>query len=62
MEACSLKTEPWRVYRPAIANSNQFDEEQDLNPHSSEKLDPDQHLSGKLIRIRIKVMRIRNPA
>ncbi len=41
---------PWRVYRPAVADSYHFDEEQDPDPHKSEKLytDPDPYLSEKL--------------
>ncbi len=60
----TLTTEPWRVYRPVVANSNHFEEELDPgpDPHKSEKLDPDQHLSKSWIRICIKVMQIRNLA
>ncbi len=45
MEACMLIMEPWRVHRPVV--DGLFDEEQDPNPdpHWSEKLDPDPHLS-----------------
>jgi hypothetical protein len=35
-----------------VADSRNFDEEQSLDPHESEKLDPD---------VRIEVLRIRNP-
>jgi hypothetical protein len=37
--------EPWRVYRPLIADSYRFHEEQDLalDQHLGEKLDPDPH-------------------
>jgi hypothetical protein len=48
------KIEPWRVYRPVVADSHPFDEEQD--PYT----DPDPHLSEKLDRICIIVLRIRN--
>jgi hypothetical protein len=44
-EALGLKMEPWQVYRPVVADSHRFDEEQDPDPdpHSSEKLDPILH-------------------
>jgi hypothetical protein len=44
-EAWRLKMEPWRIYRPLIADSHHSDEEQDaaLDQHLSEKLDPDLH-------------------
>jgi hypothetical protein len=48
-----------------VKDSHHFNEEQDPDPHKSEKLDPEPepHLSVKSwIRIHIKVMRIRNPA
>jgi hypothetical protein len=32
MEAWRLKMEPWRVYRPVVADSHNFDE-QDTDPH-----------------------------
>jgi hypothetical protein len=48
-----------------VASLYNFDEKQDPDPHENETLDPDSHLSEKSrsiwIRIRIKVMRIRNP-
>ncbi len=57
-----LKMQLWRAIeaqnrvvegcRPAVADSDHFDEE----------LDPDPHWSERWIQIRIKVMRIRNPA
>ncbi len=37
--------EPWRAYSPVFADSHHFDEEQDSDPHSGEKLDPNPHLS-----------------
>ena len=42
--------EPYRVYRPVVADSHHFDEEQDPDPdpHLSEKLDPHTHFSEKL--------------
>jgi hypothetical protein len=47
MEACRLKMELLRVYRPKVADSHHVDDEQDIDqdsdPHSSEKLDPDPH-------------------
>jgi hypothetical protein len=43
MEAWRLKMEPWRFYRPVVADSHYFEEELDLDPHWSEKLDPDPH-------------------
>jgi hypothetical protein len=45
MEAWRLKTEPWMIYRPAVADSHHFDDEQDPDPdpHLSERLDPDPH-------------------
>ncbi len=52
MEAWSRKMEPWRVYRPVVADSHNFDEEQDLDPdpHENEKLDldPDPRKSERL--------------
>jgi hypothetical protein len=43
-EAWRLKTEPWRVCRPVVQDSHDFDEEQDPDPdlHLREKpvLDP----------------------
>ncbi len=41
MKAWMLKMEPSRVCRPAVADSNHFDEEQDPDSHCSEKLDLD---------------------
>jgi hypothetical protein len=43
--------EPWRVYRPVVADSHHLDEEQDPDPHNKVR---------SWIRIRSKVMRIRN--
>jgi hypothetical protein len=50
MEACKLKMELWRVYRPVVADSHHSDEEQDPypDPHLTEQSDPDPHLSEKL--------------
>ncbi len=44
MEAWRLKVEPWRSYRPVVADSHHSEEELDPDPepHQSEKLDPDQ--------------------
>ncbi len=62
--------EHWRVdYRPVVADSHRFDEEQDLNPIKmtsririhiqSEESDTDPHQSERnRIRIQIRVMRI----
>ncbi len=36
------------VYRPVVAGSHHFDEEQDPDPHCNEKLDPDPNYSNKL--------------
>jgi hypothetical protein len=36
MEARMLKMEPWRVCRPVVAESYNFDEEQDPDSHQSE--------------------------
>jgi hypothetical protein len=41
MEVERLKMESLRVCRPVVADSHHFDEEQDPDPHLSEKLDPD---------------------
>jgi hypothetical protein len=60
-----LKMEAWRGYRPVVADSHHLDEEQDPDPYPIEvkswiwvriciKM-------KKWTRIRIKVMRIRNP-
>ncbi len=43
MEALRLKMVPWSVYRKMVADSLNFDEEQDPDPHSSKKLNPDRH-------------------
>ncbi len=43
MEGRSLKMKAWRVCRPVVADSHQLDDEQDPDPHWSEKLDPDPH-------------------
>jgi hypothetical protein len=37
-----LKMEPWRVYRPMVADSHPFDEDPD--PHYTKKSDPDHTL------------------
>ncbi len=34
---------PWRVVRPVAADSSRVDEEQDLDPFTNGKLDPDPH-------------------
>jgi hypothetical protein len=60
--------EPWRVFRPMVAYSHHFDEEQDPDSHQSGKSDPDPiRMKVKRgiriqtrIRIRLKVMQIRN--
>jgi hypothetical protein len=44
MQAWRLKIELWMVYRPADADSHNFDEEQHPDPHLGEKLDPDPDL------------------
>ncbi len=33
--------EPWRVCRPVVADSHDFDEKPDPDPHQSEMSDPD---------------------
>jgi hypothetical protein len=33
--------ESWRALRPAVIDSHHFNEEQDSDPHKSEKLDPE---------------------
>jgi hypothetical protein len=33
IEAWRLKMEPWRIYRPVVTDSHQFDEEQDPYLH-----------------------------
>jgi hypothetical protein len=38
MEAWRLKIEPWRVFRPVVADSHYFDEEQDPDPATSLKI------------------------
>jgi hypothetical protein len=47
MEDKRLKMEPRRVYRSVVADSHDFDKEQDLEskpgPQQSEKLDSDPH-------------------
>jgi hypothetical protein len=40
VEARRLKMESWMIYRPVVADSHHFDEEQDPYTHKSEKLDP----------------------
>ncbi len=54
MNAWRLKMKPWRLCRPVVTNSHNFDEEQDPKPDRIEV--------KSWIRFRIKVMRIRNPA
>jgi hypothetical protein len=46
MEAWSLEMEPWRVCRPVVADL-QFCEEQDPDPHLSEKSDLDAYFNVK---------------
>jgi hypothetical protein len=50
MEAWRLKMGPLRDYRPVVAGSHHFNEEQgpDLDPHLSDKMDPDPHLNETL--------------
>ncbi len=55
METWRLTIEPWRVCRPVVADSHHFDEEQDQDPQYSEEF------KKRRIRIRIKLMRTRNP-
>jgi hypothetical protein len=45
MEASRLKMEPWMGYKPVVADSHPFDEEQDPDPQLKEKdtLDPGPH-------------------
>jgi hypothetical protein len=52
MEALRLKMESWRVCKTVVADSQDFDEEQDpdQDPHQSDKSDPD-----PLQNVRIKV-------
>jgi hypothetical protein len=50
MAAFRLRMEPWRVCKLVVADSHLFDEEQDPDPHLSDKSDPYPH----------KVMRICN--
>jgi hypothetical protein len=57
--------EPWRVCKPLVVDLHDFDEEQDPNPHQSEKpdLDPEPHrseITKRGIRICITLFRIRN--
>ncbi len=33
--------EPWRLCRPMVEDLHHFDEDQDPDPHQSEKSDPD---------------------
>jgi hypothetical protein len=40
MKAWRLKIESWRVYRPVVTDSYNFEEELDSDPHLSKKLDP----------------------
>jgi hypothetical protein len=47
MEAHRLKTELWTVCRPVVADSHQFDEEQDLDLHQNEISEPDPRQSEK---------------
>jgi hypothetical protein len=67
MEPWRLKMEPWRACKPVVADSHDFDEEQDPNPHQSEKpdLDPEPHrskITKRWIRICITLFRICNTA
>jgi hypothetical protein len=39
---------PWKVCIPEVADSHNFDEEQDPDPHLSEKSDPDPRYSEKM--------------
>jgi hypothetical protein len=55
MEAWRLKMEPWKDYLLVVSDSNHLEDELDLDPHQSEKLDPDPHLVKSWIRSRIKV-------
>jgi hypothetical protein len=43
VEAWSLKMEPWRVFRPVVANSHHIEDwlVSGPDPHLSENLDPD---------------------
>jgi hypothetical protein len=43
MEAWSLKMKPWRACRPVVADSHHIHEEQDPDPHLSERLDEVPH-------------------
>jgi hypothetical protein len=43
MEAWRLKMEPWRFYRPLVADSHNFSDEQDLDPGPYDGSDPDPH-------------------
>ncbi len=52
--------ESWKVLRPVVAVSHNFDEELDPDPRQRERSDPDPPQSEKRIRIRINMMRIRN--
>ncbi len=47
MEAWSLKMKPCRVCRPVVPDLDPFNEEQDPDPHQSEKSKPDPHQSEK---------------
>jgi hypothetical protein len=53
--------EPWRACRLLVADLHNLHEEQDLDSHRGEKLDPDPHKVKISIWIHIKVVRIRNP-
>ncbi len=43
MEAWRLTIEAWRICRLVVADRHHRDEEQDPDPHGSEKLAPDPH-------------------
>jgi hypothetical protein len=60
IEAWKLKREPWRVCRPVVADLHHFDEENVPFPHLSRTGSSIE--VQRWIRIRMKVMRIRNPA
>jgi hypothetical protein len=55
LEPRRLPVEPWRVFRPVVADTNHSDEESDTVPHQRERSGPDLHKSEKQIRIRIEV-------
>ncbi len=47
--------EPWRVHRSEVADSYNFDEEQDPDPHWSDGMDPDPLKVTGWIRIQIRI-------